>query len=174
MLFHCWVSSLSVRSVTEVISGSLTFIIKQSLLLSWPMASRHAFALRQFFFPLYIPRYRESLAFCHFLCHLWYRFFSQSSYLNEDHKWFTEFYTIDSNWTLRRILKTGSPCVHSSWHNTECHNPASVPFWLMRINLLSHVLLYDPLSKSSPFGSPYVLFPSGLELSGSVLHLVVL
>ena len=56
----------------------------------------------------------------------------------------------------------------------DCHNRASVPFWLMRINLLSHVLLHDPSNESSPFGSPYVLFPSGLELSGSVLHLIVL
>jgi len=33
----------------------------------------------------------------------------------------------------------------------------------MRINLLSHVLLYDPLNRPLPFGSPYVLFPSGLD-----------
>ena len=126
------------------------------------------------FFFLYIPHYRKPLAFCQFLCHLWRQFSLRNSYLIEGHKWFTEFYAIDSCWILRRILKTGSPYVHSSWHNMECHNQASLPFWLMRINLLSHVLRYDPLNGSSPFGSPYVLFPSGLELSGSVLHLIVL
>ena len=96
------------------------------------MASGHAFALRYFFFFLYIPHCRESLAFCHFLCHLWYQFFLRSSYLIEGHKWFTEFYTLDSCWALRRSYR---PEVHMSIRydaEPDRHNRASVPFWLMR------------------------------------------
>jgi hypothetical protein len=96
------------------------------------MASGHAFALRYFFFFLYISHYKKSLAFCHFLCHLWYRFFSRNSYLNEDHKWFTEFYILDNCWILRRSCR---PEAHLPIrYNTEsdCYNRASLPFWLMR------------------------------------------
>jgi len=93
------------------------------------MASGHAFASR---YDLYPSHYRMAFAFCHFLCHLWYQFFSRSSYLIEDHKWFTEFCILDNCWTLRRSCR---PEAHLPIrYNTEsdCHNRASLPFWLMR------------------------------------------
>lgn len=62
----------------------------------------------------------------------------------KDHKWLTEFYTIDGYRAFRRLLR---PEAHASIRYdtaSDCHNRASVPFWLMRgFNLLSHVTGHD-------------------------------
>lgn len=121
------------------------------------MASRHAFALRKefFFFPLYIPHYRESLAFCHFRCHLWHWFSSRNSYLIRA----TNGLPSSIPWIIIGHLG-GSyrPEAHMSIrYDTapDCHNRASLPFWLMR--------------NSTCFRMLQVTTPADLHLS--VLHM---
>jgi len=137
------------------------------------MASLHAFALRQSL-NLYITHYKRPFAYCQIpLSPVVLVFLTKSLPRIKDHKWFAEFNTIDICRTFRRLLR---PEAHMSIrYDTapDCHNQASLPFWLMCINLLSHVASHDPLG-TSPFGSPCVLFPGSLGLSGSSLHRFVL
>ena len=104
MVFHWWASSLSVRSVTEVISGSLTFIINnlccfrhhwQVCMLShwgkvWTSISPITGNLSLFAVSSATCGYGSSHEVL-------------TSY--EDHKWFTEFYIQDNCRTFRRLLR---------------------------------------------------------------------
>ena len=80
----------------------------------------------------YPSHYRMAFAFCHFLCHLWYWFSSQNSYLIRTTNGLPSFVPRIIVGHLGGSYKTGSPYVHSLWHGIDCHNRASVPFWLMR------------------------------------------
>lgn len=105
----------------------------------------------------YTIHYKLSFAFCHFLCHLWYWFFSRSSYLN-----LRTICGLPSSipWIfLGHLGGSYKPEAHKSIRydtESEYHNRASLPFWLMR--------------KSTCFRILQVTTPE-LKLHLSVLHM---
>ncbi len=137
------------------------------------MASLHAFASR-YSLNLYIAHYKRSFASCQFPLPpvglvLLAKFLPQF----EDHKWFTEFHAIDNCRTFRGLLRPEAyvsiryDTIQIAITGLHCHFGSCV-------SSCFHMSDVTTLLDTSPFGSPCVLFPGGLGLSGSVLRRFVL